>query len=193
MRKLFDRGFLIALGTVSLLACSSSDVDNPTVTVKQDQTTDLTQYTTYALADGSTLPPDVLAEIPTTSRANIDTVNSLVGAQLMNKGLTQVALGANPGLVAYSFIVTSDMAAISYTCSSGVYYYTYWAYSYDPCAFLQPLAVTYSQGNVIVALVDPVARKVVFGGLIQGSIPDDPGDKMTKLENGVSKMFESFP
>ena len=183
--------WLMLAGAAWLCACSDS---NDTVTVRQDPSVDFNQYTTFAIADGSTLDPDVAARIPATARANMDYINQQSAAELVDHGLTQVGRDQDPDLLIVSFVYTSDVQGITYTCVPGTYWYDYWYYYWDPCAWIQPYVYDYTAGSVLVTLSDPALMRVVFAGLVQGVVDGASAqERQLRADEGVERIFNQYP
>ena len=83
-----------------------------------------------------------------------------------------------------------------YECCGG-YWWGYWGWYWDPCAYWCPQYVEYEVGNLLIPVgrapaasgEEPVA---VFGGLAQSILNTGP-DIETKVRQAVQEIFQQWP
>jgi hypothetical protein len=49
------------------------------------------------------------------------------------------------------------------------------------------------QGSLVVELADPQLKKVVWWGVAEDTLTDDPGRDLLMIQKNVSKMFKKYP
>jgi hypothetical protein len=193
MRRVRTYHLIFALAGLCLVAC---DDDEPAdvITSRSNATADFTSFDTFAIADEDDVPADVQEQIPDGIAANLDMVNDAVRTVLVQQGLREVDRDDEPDLIAFSLAATQDVEALYWTCVDS-YWYGYWSYVWTPCAWLAPVYTEYTQGSVVIALADPVAEDIVFGGVIQGVIEDEvnSADAEERINEDVDELFEDYP
>ncbi|MFT3924940.1 MAG: DUF4136 domain-containing protein [Myxococcales bacterium] len=181
------------LAAALLVGCSNDDNDNDVVTTRSNATADFTSYKTFAFPDPSQANPAVVAAIPSDVKTDLQQVNDAVRQQLLDQGLTEVDPTANPDLVAVSLASTQDHAGYTWSCVDG-YWWGYWTYTYNPCAWLEPVYTEFTTGSVAVLLVDPAMQEAVFGGVMKSVLEgNSQSDIDQNIDNGVAQIFESYP
>jgi len=182
-------------GSLLMTACNDdNDEPNDTVTTRSSATADFKSIKTFAISDKDSVPSSVAKVIPSSVGTNLDAVNDAVRNALEDQGLTEVNNDDHPDVVAFSLAATSNQQALSWDCVDG-YWYGYWAYSWDPCAWLEPVYTEYTQGSVVIGLADPTQESVVFGGLIQGALDEslDSEESQQRLQDDVNQVFDAYP
>jgi hypothetical protein len=187
---------LVAMTATSCDCNDDPELPPDEVYVRVKPGIDFSQYETFRindelssgdLADAGVDPDDIPGDV----RLNIDTANDQARIELEARGLTAAASGAEADLVIVSLGSTQDEDAIYWECVPG-YWWGYWSYVWDTCAWLEPVYVEYTIGSVAVGLVDETEQDVVFGGLLQG-VADGSGDSEERIRDGVREMFEEYP
>jgi uncharacterized protein DUF4136 len=147
-------------------------------------------YRTYALV----MPPDTGAQQLLDQR-----VRGAVLAQLESKGLVPADRENADLYVGYGLVDKTHTAVYSY--GDGWGWGDRWGWRYWRWGVAWPMAVqrdveTYTDGTVVVTLVDAKTREVVWEGEIPGvvSIPvDNPLDATDRINAAVEKLFERYP
>jgi hypothetical protein len=174
----------------ALLAACSDDDDDLVVDERSDPNADFTSYKTFAFV---VAPEDAgVLDIPDDVSSNLSVVRDAVKGQLEQEGLTEVARGEDPDVLAFNLASTNDVTALSWDCAPG-YWYGYWGFAGDPCATLEPYYDQYTEGTVAVGLIDPSLNKVVFGGVAKGVIDGDENDIQREVDEAVEKIFDDYP
>jgi hypothetical protein len=176
------------------MGCSDDDSDDVVVTTRSSNTADFTSFETFAFPDPSDANQTIVASIPTSVATNLDQVNDAVRQQLIAQGLTEVDPDQDPDLTAVNLASTKDRAGYTWSCVPD-YWWGYWTYAYDPCAWLEPVYTEYTTGTVAVGLVDNDAEQVVFSGILRGVLdPDADADQVEQnVDDGVAEIFDSYP
>ena len=184
--------------TLTLVGGCDCDDDDPNdeVVVRIEPGVDFTEFETFAIKNDLTddeledagIDPD---KIPGEVKLNIGYANDQAREELLERGLTEVDDDEDPDLVVVSLGSTQDEDAIYWECVPG-YWWGYWGYVWDNCAWLEPIYVSYTVGTMALALADPAEEEVVFGGLLQG-VADGSNDAEDRIRDGVSEMFEQYP
>jgi hypothetical protein len=183
---------IFSVSTV-LSACSSNAPPADRISVRTNSAVDLSQLKTFAVSAQTSISSTVAATIPVDVRANLDFVNRVVADVLVAKGLTQVTLDQNPDTVVVSLAWTQGQTGVTYTCVPGSWY-SYWFYSWSPCAWLMPNAIDYTTGSLVIAMAVPATMQVAFGGLIQGvDTTQSLSSLMTNITEDIQTMFMSYP
>jgi hypothetical protein len=149
-------------------------------------------YQTFAFVGPSDVTSTTLPAIPDQVAVNLDVANQAMREELTALGLIEVGPTDNPDLRAFSLSATEDQAAVYWTCVDG-YWYGYWAWSFDPCSWIEPVYTEYTEGAILVGLVDPNMSEVVFGGLIQGIAYGDSGDMEERIDDDMEEVFDAYP
>jgi hypothetical protein len=174
--------------------CGEDDSNDPVI-VKAREGVDFAAYQTFHIAEvPSPLPPDAGAigtEIPANVRLNISSANDQARIELEALGLTVAAPGIAADLEVASLGSASSESGYYWECVPG-YWWGYWGWVWDPCAWTVPVPVSYAVGSVMVVLSDPKLQQAVFGGLVQG-VADGEGDANARIRDGVHRMFQAYP
>src|SRR4051794_29404621 len=118
-------------------ACNDDDTPEDVVTSKSSATADFSSFSTFAFVDKSDVPSRFKETIPSGIKTNLDAVNDAMRTSLTNLGLKEVSSSQHPDLTAFSLATTSEQTAVYWDCVDG-YWYGYWSYTWDPCAWLVP-------------------------------------------------------
>jgi hypothetical protein len=156
---------LMALSILYLMPVLSKAQDvvpYPKSDVKVDwvRGTDFSKCKTYAWGTTSQMTPDPK-----------HTIEGAIDAALQAKGLQQVGMDANPGLiVAFS--------------SGNKLVYPIQGYLKNPIV---------KEGTLVVQLADPQLKKAVWWGIAEDTLTDDPNKYVALIQKVISKMFEKYP
>jgi len=192
-KKLALFAFLVL--TAGSCDCGDDDDYDDSVIAKARPGVDFSAYHTFhiaqltdpPLADAGKGPADIPADVV----LNINTANDQARIELEALGLTAAAPGITADLEVSSLGSGSTASGVEWICVPG-YWWGYWGWTWDPCAWTEPVPVTYAIGHVLVALSDPKLKEAVFVGLLQG-IADGEGNTEQRIRSGVHRMFDSYP
>jgi Domain of unknown function (DUF4136) len=194
-----QKRILYAFLLITAGGCDCND-DGPDdqVTARAKPGVDFSEYHTFRIKDdvskdeledaGIDIDPD---KIPENVKLNIDIANDQARIELETIGLTEVDEDEDADLVIFSMGSTKDQDAIYWECVPG-YWWGYWGWVWDNCAWLEPYYVNYTIGSVLLGLGDPEMQDVVFSGLVQG-VEDNSGEAEERIRSGVHEMFKQYP
>ena len=178
----------IALGMGLILAAGCA---GQPVTTDYSPATSFSQYRTFALV----LPPDTAAAQQLLDQR----VSSAVEAQLTDKGLTKTDRQTADLYVGYGVVdkthtqVYMDRDGWGWGRGLGWRYYR-WGVAWPMT--VQRRIETYTDGTVVVNLIDAKSRKVVWQGEIGDvlSLPvSDPLAATRQIDGAVAKLFAKYP
>jgi hypothetical protein len=197
-----QKRILYAFLLITAGGCDCNDDDRPPdqVNTRVKPGVDFSEYHTFRIQDelskddieDAGVDIDIDPEdIPDDVRLNIDVATDQARQELEELGLTEVGEDEDADLVVFSLGATNDEDAIYWECVPG-YWWGYWGWVWDTCAWLEPIYVEYTVGTVALGLADPDMEDVVFGGVVQG-VADGEDDVEDRIRNGVHVMFEEYP
>jgi hypothetical protein len=177
---------------LSVNACSDDDPED-VVTTRSSPSADFTSYQTFRFTTEEDMPAGVRGvDLPSDVAANLQMVNEAMRQELLEEGLREVAPGETPDVFAFSLASTDEEAALYWGCVDG-YWYGYWSFAWDPCAWLQPVYAEYETGTIVVGLADPARQEIVYGSVIEGLVTGDEDDMESRLEDDMSEAFDDYP
>lgn len=91
----------------------------------------------------------------------------------------------------FSLGASQQSGGYVWSCVPG-YWWGYWGWVWDPCAWLEPIYVSYAVGSLVVGTVDPKLQKIVFGGVAQGTITNE-GNPTERIQQDVARIFADYP
>jgi hypothetical protein len=152
--------------------------------------TRFSQYRTFALVS----PPDSAAQQLIDER-----VRTSVASQLMDKGLTQADRDHADLFVGYGVVDRTHQEV--YTTGTGWGWGGGWGWRFHRWGVAWPTYSrsdidTYTDGTVVVTLVDAKTRQVVWQGQVADalSLPvSNPARATEKVDAAVAKMFTRYP
>ena len=180
---------VFALGAL-VVACNDDDEVQDYVSSWASSTADFSAYETYAFLTEDDLPRGT-KPLPDDVKAQLAVVNDAMRSQLNARGLREVSSDDMPDLYAFDLASTREESALYWDCVDG-WWYGWWIWSWDPCAYLQPVYTEYEVGTVVVGLGDPAIQEVVFGGVLQGVLTGG-GDAEERIQDGVAEIFDDYP
>jgi hypothetical protein len=182
---------------LTFAGCDCNDDDRPPdeVSTRVKPGVDFTDYSTFRINDeiddddleDAGVDPD---DIPGQVKLNIDIANDQARIELEERGLTEVDEDEDADLVIASLGSTQDHGGYYWECVPGNWW-GYWGWTWDPCAWLEPVYYQFSIGSMAIGLADPELEDVVFGGLLQGVA--DGSDTEDRIRSGVHSMFKDYP
>lgn len=191
------RKHIRALASIPLfgVALGCGDDDEPdacdtTAQTRSDPTADFTAFETFAIAPDEAYPDPPPEDLPEDAITDFKNANADVANELEALGLTEVDAEDDPDLVVFTAAASEDKDAVVWECVPGWSWWGWW-YTWDPCAWLQPVPVDYSVGTVVVGLANPNTEEVVFGGVVQGVL--DCGNTDQRLSDAISDVFDDYP
>jgi hypothetical protein len=194
MSHTYRKLFLCLALAVGGCDCDDDDPQDKVVT-RVDPEVDFSEFHTFKIGTIDSVPladagidPD---QIPDEVLLNIDTANDQARIELEERGLIEVAADEEADLVVASLATVREDGGYYWDCVPGQWW-GWWGWVWDPCAWLVPVYVEYTVGTIAVALADPVAEGVPFGGILSG-VADGSGNTEERIRDGVTRMFEDYP
>jgi hypothetical protein len=177
----------IALGVGLILAAGCAGRQ---VSTDYSPTTRFSQYRTFALVS----PPDSAAQQLLDER-----VRASVESQLLDKGLTQTDREHADLFVGYGVVDHTHKEI--YTTGTGWGWGGGWGWRFHRFGVAWPTYArsdidTYTDGTVVVTLVDARTRRVVWQGQVADvlSLPvTNPANATQKVDAAVAKLFTRYP
>jgi len=186
------------IGAGSLLgACSSENPCGDIIETRADDDADFGSYETFAVLEvpdegGSAGAGGEGSGIPDDIRLNLEAANTAAANELESIGLTEVGVDDDPDLFVVSASASREETELTWYCVPGWYWWG-WYYYWDPCAWMVPIEIEYTEGSLLVALVDAATEAPVFGGVVQGILECTDDDLQSRIEEGVEEIFEDYP
>jgi hypothetical protein len=177
----------IALGVGLILAAGCAGQQ---VTTDYSPATSLSQFRTFALVS----PPDTAAQRLVDQR-----VRSAVQAQLTAKGLTETDRQTADLFVGYGMVDKTHREV--YTTRDGWGWGGGWGWRYYRWGVAWPMTVqrrvdSYTDGTVVVHLIDAKTKKVVWEGEVADVVSLPIGNPVTatkQIDEAVAKLFSKYP
>jgi len=177
------RVFVVMLTLLSCLVASAQKIK-----VNYNKQTDFSQYKTFAWADHGAVAHPLLA----------DDVEGAIEQELKARGLNDVGLKASPNLIIQVY-GSIDQDSTFYS-NDPLYMATGGIPPFDP-SFSGPLdtgyygntTVTIHKGQLVVDLLDADKKKLVWRGMAQQNLSNNPDKRMDQVNAAVSKMFKEYP
>ena len=204
-RPLESGSSLLRLGACAVLAALASGVpgcsDEPRygpelqVNVVYDPSVDFSEYRSFAFRANLEADDELLNTLRPELQRDLWQANALLAADLLDLGLSQVDAD-DADVLAFSLARTSGTRYIEWRCVAGAWggYWYWWGYSYDPCAWLEPVYADVDTTTLMLGLLDPARERVVFAGFVsgvdQGAGPDS---RDRDIASGVARVMARYP
>ena len=174
---------LVVLALVMHWGCAG-----PTVRTDFDPEADFGKFRTYAFAGMTDVNQGGVLDNSLVRKR----VERMVGQQLMNKGLREVGLSDNPDLLVHYWIGLKEKQELRSTGPAvGMYGYrgVYgWGAGYSGVTTYE-----YTEGTLIVDLVTPVNKELVWRASTLGELTDSKEKNLQMVEQAIVKAFENYP
>jgi hypothetical protein len=171
------RTFKLSIGLFFMLAIASR-ASAQKVTVDFDPHASFSDYETFMWIEPVHYPQDPLME-----RRIMNAINTA----LTDKGLHEVPLGADIGVVAHTATRERHTLETFYTGFGGGWR---WGMGWGQ-AITTP--ETYTVGTLVVDLFDARTMQLIWRGVGTETLSDKPEKDTQKLNKTVEKMFKDFP
>jgi hypothetical protein len=180
------RQITLGIGLILAAGCAGQQV-----TTDYSPAASFSQYRTYALVS----PPDTAAAQQLLDQR----ISSAVQAQLTSKGLTQTDRQNADLYVGYGMVDKTHKQV--YTYRDGWGWGGGWGWRYYRWGAPWPMSTyrqveTYTDGTVVVNLIDAKTKKVVWQGQVADvlSLPvGNPASATQKIDGAVAKLFAKYP
>jgi len=179
------RRIAMAGGLLLAAACGGQQV-----TTDYSPAIAFSHYRTFAMV----MPPDSGAQQLLDQR-----VRNSVQAQLLAKGLTQTDRASADLYVGYGMVDKTHTTVYSYNDGwgwGGGWGWRYWRWGVAWPMTVQRQIETYTDGTVVVNLVDAKTKQVVWEGDVAGVLPlpvSNPAGATEKVNAAVAKLFTKYP
>jgi hypothetical protein len=179
------RRLAIAGGLLLAAACAGQQA-----TTDYSPSTSFSQYRSFALV----MPPDSGSQQLLDQR-----VRNAVEAQLLAKGLIQTDRESADLFVGYGMVDKTHTRIYSYNDGwgwGGRWGWRYWRWGVAWPMTVQRQVETYTDGTVVVNLVDAKTKQVVWEGEVPGVLPlpvSSPTGATEKINAAVVKLFTKYP
>ena len=189
IRPLFS---LVAVGAAALLFAGCDSGNGPTVKTDYDKTVNFAQYHTFAFQRGRIVTR--LGTPDTNNTLVADRIREAVVSQLSAKGLQPVT--QNPDLVV-TYVAGAKTKQDIESMGPTPYHSPYFGgpFGFDRGAYFgtgydQFYTTTYTEGTLILDLIDPRTRHLVWRAYVTGPV-DNPDQKA--INKAVSAALKKFP
>jgi hypothetical protein len=179
------RQITLGMGLILAAGCAGQQV-----TTDYSPATSFSQYKTFALV----MPPDTGAQQLLDQR-----VRNAVQAQLTTKGLTLADRQSADLYVGYGMVDRTHRQVYTYNDGwgwGGGWGWRYWRWGVAWPMTVQRRVETYTDGTVVVNLVDAKTKQVVWEGEVPDvvNLPVDNPVRATKeVDAAVTKLFTKYP
>src|SRR5262245_3209680 len=163
---------LVTLAAAAIVACSTM-----TTSVDYDHTVNWSKYNTFQIMTGTPAPT-------TFTQKRID---DGITQALQAKGWQPTT--SNPSILVYSHVVLSQEKQWT-TTSMGGFGYRGWGGMGGGMA--QTTQTNIPMGTLIVDLVDPNTKEMVWRGLAQDQVKAN-GESAQTINEAMQKLFQNFP
>jgi len=177
--------------------CSDSDACGSAIESRAMPGVDFSKFETFAIQEidlsalggaggiGGNDPPDEVF-------LNLKQANFEAAKVLTEGGLIEVdPEKETPDLWIGSAAATEQETGIYWACVPGWSWWG-WATYWDPCAWLAPVPVEYTEGTLVLALVDSSTRTPVYGGVAAGVLACND-DVETQIDSAVHAILADYP
>lgn len=190
---------LVALFPLVVSGCGDDSVQTSELIVRSDLTVDFSQFQTF-----SVVTEEIVPEAPEADDDEAffnDLVNDLIVDAMTREPVCMTFIPPNevseqnvPDLFAANGLARSTEEGVVWECVGG-WWWGYYGYYWDSCAWLWPVPVSYDVGSLLVPVGPPVGGgegTPVFAGLAQSIVGTGP-DAQTKARTAVDAIFAQWP
>jgi hypothetical protein len=160
----------------------------PTVRTDFDPAADFTTFQTYAFAgmtdvnQGGVLDNSLIRQ----------RIEQMVGQQLSNKGLRKVGVEDNPDLLVHYWVGLKEKQRVESTGPAVGAYGRRGGYGWG-AGYSGVTTYDYTEGTLIVDLVTPAKKELVWRGTVVGMLEDSKEKNIQMVNEGLAKAFEDYP
>lgn len=193
--------FLVA--SALLAAGCADDSSSVAVSTRYDQTVDFTRFQTFSVVTKEIAEqnPD-FPDLDSDQEAFNDAVNNLIIEAMQAEPVCltfirpeDITEQNQPDVWAANGLARETEEGYYYDCCGG-YWWGYWGWYWDPCAYWCPQYVQYDVGSLLVPVGFPPAASgeepdAVFAGLAQAVLDPTPDD--AQVREAVERIFQQWP
>jgi hypothetical protein len=193
-----SRFLLLFVTGLGAAGCGSDSVQTGSVEVKYNQIVDFSQFQTFSVVTKDLVDfPDLEQD----QQAFNNMVNDLIVQAMQAEPVCMTLISPEtvteqnqPDLWAANGLRRSTESGYVYECCGG-WWWGYWGWYWDPCAYGCPTYVEYDVGTLLIPVGRPSAgqeAEVLFAGLAQSILNTGP-DVETKVREAVQAIFAQWP
>ena len=192
--------FALLVSSLFVLSCANDTVvQTGQVIVEWDRTVDFKQFQKFSVVTSDLVdPPDLDPDQQAFNDMDNELIKEAMQAEPVCLTLIEpedVTDENQPDLWAANGLAQTTDSGYYYECIGG-WWWGYWGWYWDPCAWWVPRYIEYDVGNLLIPVGPPPAEgeepEPIFGGLAQ-SLSDSPPDTETKVREAVRLIFQQWP
>jgi len=167
-----------------------------------DNLADFQNARTFSVVTSDIVPPEGLPDLDENQRAFTDAVNELIVEAMQAEPVcltfidpSEVTEENQPDLWAANGVSRDTNGGYVYQCV-GDWWWGYWGWYWNSCAYWVPTYVEYDVGSLLIPVGLPIVGDpppdLIFAGLAQ-SVVGTGGDPLTKARAAVEAIFARWP
>ena len=157
---------------------------------------------TFSVLTADIVPPENLPDLDDEQMAFNDMVNDLIIEAMQAEPVCLTLIPTDevtdenqPDLWAANGLARATEGGYYYECVGG-WWWGYWGWYWDSCAYWRPTYVEYDVGSLLIPVGPPPAAneepELIFAGLAQ-SVVGTGADTETKVRFAVEEIFKQWP
>lgn len=174
----------LLLLTLGLSACTTFNVK-----IDHDPTADFTTFTTFTFVGLADADKGGVYD----NSLKHKRIESAVARELTGKGLRQVDLNQQPDLLVYYWYSAKEKQQIHSTGPTAGAYGGRGGYGWGAGYGGTVTTYEYTEGTLILDLVETTKKELVWRATIVGTLQDTPKDNIELGNKAITKAFESYP
>lgn len=176
--------FALLLLILGLSACTTFDVKTD-----HDPTADFMRFKTFTFVGLADSEKGGIHDNSLTHKR----IEAAVARELTGKGLQQVNLNEQPDLLVYYWYSTQEKQQIQSTGPTAGAYGGRYGYGWGAGYGGTVTTYEYTEGTLILDLVEPTQKELVWRATMVGTLQDTPRDNIELGNKAIAKAFESYP
>jgi hypothetical protein len=167
-----------------------------------DRIGDFEAAQTFSVLTADIVPPENLPDLDDEQMAFNDMVNDLIIEAMQAEPVCLTLIPTDevtdenqPDLWAANGLARATEGGYYYECVGG-WWWGYWGWYWDSCAYWRPTYVEYDVGSLLIPVGPPPAAneepELIFAGLAQ-SVVGTGADTETKVRFAVEEIFKQWP
>lgn len=195
---------IVAISFLTLSCANDPVVQTGSIDVQwdEDQIDVFTAAQTFSVVTADIVPPDSLPDLDEEQMAFNEMVNEIIVDAMQAEPVCltfidpQTVTEENqPDLWAANGVARSTDGGWYYECVGG-WWWGYWGWYWDSCAYWRPTYVEWDVGSLLVPVGPPPTDggepELIFAGLAQ-SVLGTGADTETKIREAVRLIFQQWP
>ena len=190
---------LTAASILLALGCNDDDVQTSQLLVRSDDTVDFSQFRRFSVVTEELLPE--APEMGEDEALFVRMVNDMIVDAMKREPVCmdfippdEVTEENLPDLFAANGVARNTEEGVVWECVGG-WWWGYYGFYWDSCAWLEPVFVSYEIGSLLIPVGPPaadVSGGPIFAGLAQ-SVLDGASDTESKARAAVDAIFAQWP